>query len=159
MNAANGQPMLVELKSGETINGHLVNCDSWMNLLLKEVVLTSSDGESFTQIPEYYVRGNLIKYLRIPDELIDKINEQNQQQRNENRNYNNHQHNNRNYNNQNNNYRGRGRGGRGGSRGGYRHNNYNQNNQNNQNNHNHNNQHTNNQGNVNRNYNNQNQRY
>lgn len=33
--------MLVELKNGETLNGHLVNCDTWMNLTLKEVVQTS----------------------------------------------------------------------------------------------------------------------
>jgi U6 snRNA-associated Sm-like protein LSm4 len=33
--------MLVELKSGETLNGHLVQCDTWMNLTLKEVVHTS----------------------------------------------------------------------------------------------------------------------
>lgn len=33
--------MLVELKDGETLNGHLVACDTWMNLTLKEVVQTS----------------------------------------------------------------------------------------------------------------------
>lgn len=33
--------MLVELKNGETLNGHLVNSDTWMNLTLKEVVQTS----------------------------------------------------------------------------------------------------------------------
>jgi len=33
--------MLVELKNGETLNGHLVSCDTWMNLTLKEVVQTS----------------------------------------------------------------------------------------------------------------------
>lgn len=114
--------MLVELKSGETLNGHLVNCDTWMNLTLKEVIQTSPDGETFMKIPEYYVRGNLIKYLRVPDELIDQIKEQNQQYRNENRNYGN-----RNYNNQGGNFRGGrggGRGGRGGrgDRGGHRHN-------------------------------------
>lgn len=32
---------LVELKSGETYNGHLVQCDTWMNLHLKEVICTS----------------------------------------------------------------------------------------------------------------------
>ena len=41
--------MLVELKNGETLNGHLVNCDSFMNLTLKEVVQTSADGERFLQ--------------------------------------------------------------------------------------------------------------
>ena len=32
---------LVELKNGETYNGHLINCDTWMNLHLKEVLCTS----------------------------------------------------------------------------------------------------------------------
>ncbi|KAJ4020808.1 hypothetical protein NW766_002302 [Fusarium irregulare] len=50
--------MLVELKNGETLNGHLVSCDTWMNLTLKEVVQTSP-----------------IKYLRVPDEIIDQVSE------------------------------------------------------------------------------------
>ena len=33
--------MLVELKSGETYNGHLTQCDNYMNLTLREVVQTS----------------------------------------------------------------------------------------------------------------------
>ena len=32
---------LVELKNGETYNGHLQSCDHWMNLNLREVTLTS----------------------------------------------------------------------------------------------------------------------
>lgn len=39
--------MLVELKNGETLNGHLVTCDTWMNLTLKEVVQTSPVRFSF----------------------------------------------------------------------------------------------------------------
>lgn len=39
--------MLVELKNGETLNGHLVTCDTWMNLTLKEVVQTSPVGFFF----------------------------------------------------------------------------------------------------------------
>lgn len=50
--------MLVELKNGETLNGHLINCDTWMNLTLKEVVQTSPDGDKFFRLPEVYVRGN-----------------------------------------------------------------------------------------------------
>jgi U6 snRNA-associated Sm-like protein LSm4 len=41
LNAAQGHPMLVELKNGETLNGHLVSCDTWMNLILREVVQTN----------------------------------------------------------------------------------------------------------------------
>ena len=32
---------MVELKSGETYNGMLVNCDAWMNVNLKDVIVTS----------------------------------------------------------------------------------------------------------------------
>lgn len=37
---------LVELKNGETYNGHLVNCDSWMNINLRKVIHTSKVTES-----------------------------------------------------------------------------------------------------------------
>lgn len=53
--------MLVELKNGETLNGHLVNCDTYMNLTLKEVVQTSADGDKFFRLAEAYVRGNNVR--------------------------------------------------------------------------------------------------
>lgn len=56
--------MLVELKNGETLNGHLVTCDTWMNLTLREVVQTSLDGEKFTRLPEVYVKGNNVSLGR-----------------------------------------------------------------------------------------------
>ncbi|XP_036332855.1 U6 snRNA-associated Sm-like protein LSm4 [Rhagoletis pomonella] len=65
--------MLVELKNGETYNGHLVSCDSWMNINLRDVMCTSKDGDRFWRMPECYVRGSTIKYLRIPDEVIDMV--------------------------------------------------------------------------------------
>ncbi|GLB06770.1 RNA processing protein [Aspergillus tubingensis] len=76
LTAAQGHPMLVELKNGETLNGHLANCDNWMNLILKEVVQTSPEGDRFFRLPEVYVRGNNIKYLRIPEEIIEMVKEQ-----------------------------------------------------------------------------------
>ena len=48
-------------------------------------------------MPECYIRGSTIKYLRIPDEIIDMVKEEVQRPRGEGR--------------------GRGRGGRGGGRG------------------------------------------
>ncbi|KAJ4300357.1 hypothetical protein N0V88_003031 [Collariella sp. IMI 366227] len=80
LNAAQGHPMLVELKNGETLNGHLVLCDTWMNLTLREVVQTSPEGDKFVRLPEVYVKGNNIKYLRVPDEIIDIVKEQQQNQ-------------------------------------------------------------------------------
>uniref|UniRef100_A0A023EE44 U6 snRNA-associated Sm-like protein LSm4 n=1 Tax=Aedes albopictus TaxID=7160 RepID=A0A023EE44_AEDAL len=67
--------MLVELKNGETYNGHLVSCDTWMNINLREVICTSKDGDKFWRMPECYIRGSTIKYLRIPDEVIDMVKE------------------------------------------------------------------------------------
>lgn len=93
--------MLVELKNGETLNGHLINCDTWMNLTLREVVQTSPEGDKFVRLPEVYIRGNnvrtrqymeihpcqtthtdtvQIKYLRVPDEIIDLVKDQQQSQ-------------------------------------------------------------------------------
>ncbi|KAF4548229.1 LSM domain-containing protein 3 [Elsinoe fawcettii] len=76
LNLAQGHPMLVELKNGETLNGHLVNCDTYMNLTLKEVVQTSPEGDKFFRLAEAYVRGNNIKYLRLEDEIVDAVKEQ-----------------------------------------------------------------------------------
>ncbi|XP_063678148.1 uncharacterized protein LOC134814074 [Bolinopsis microptera] len=66
-------PMLIELKNGETYNGNLVKCDTWMNIYLRDVICTSKDGDQFWKIPECFIRGNTIKYMRIPDEVIDLV--------------------------------------------------------------------------------------
>ncbi|XP_015742112.1 U6 snRNA-associated Sm-like protein LSm4 isoform X2 [Coturnix japonica] len=57
LKTAQNHPMLVELKNGETYNGHL-------------------DGDKFWRMPECYIRGSTIKYLRIPDEIIDMVKEE-----------------------------------------------------------------------------------
>jgi U6 snRNA-associated Sm-like protein LSm4 len=69
--------MLVELKNGETYNGNLVSCDTWMNVHLKEVICTSKDGDRFWRMAECYVRGNTIKYICVPDEVLEKVEEEN----------------------------------------------------------------------------------
>ncbi|KDN49918.1 Sm-like ribonucleo protein [Tilletiaria anomala UBC 951] len=76
LNAAQCKPMLVELKNGETFNGHLIACDNFMNLTLREVYQTSADGERFWKLPECYIRGSTIKYCRIADSVIDTVKEQ-----------------------------------------------------------------------------------
>eukprot|EP00029_Vermamoeba_vermiformis_P010624 TRINITY_DN5628_c0_g2_i1.p1 TRINITY_DN5628_c0_g2~~TRINITY_DN5628_c0_g2_i1.p1 ORF type:complete len:183 (-),score=49.22 TRINITY_DN5628_c0_g2_i1:562-1110(-) len=68
--------ILVELKNGETYNGQLVSCDNWMNLNLKKVICTSREGDRFWSIPTCYVRGNTIKYISIPEEVIDQVQEE-----------------------------------------------------------------------------------
>lgn len=36
----------------------------------------TQDGDRFWKLPECYVRGNSIKYLRVPEEVIDMVNEE-----------------------------------------------------------------------------------
>lgn len=63
---------MVELKNGDTLSGILAACDSFMNLNLKELICTSQDGERFWKMPECYVRGNNIKYFRLPDDIYEQ---------------------------------------------------------------------------------------
>ncbi|KAK4058018.1 hypothetical protein OIO90_000757 [Microbotryomycetes sp. JL221] len=110
LNAAANRPLLVELKNGETFNGHLVGCDNFMNLTIKEVYQTSADGETFWKLPECYIRGNNIKYIRVAENLIEQVQQQEQEQRQRNQQRNQ----------QGNNKMGGGPGGRGGGMGGGR---------------------------------------
>jgi len=73
LRTAEGHPMLVELKNGETYNGELAACDNWMNISLRQVICTSRDGDRFWRLPEVVIRGNNIKYLRIPEEVINLV--------------------------------------------------------------------------------------
>ncbi|KAL7580765.1 hypothetical protein ACA910_001046 [Epithemia clementina (nom. ined.)] len=88
--AANGSPLLVELKDGDTYNGRLVSADAYMNMNLSNVICTVADGSKFYKLPSAYIRGSAIKYLRLPDtvleqakELAQKEEEQQQQNRNQ----------------------------------------------------------------------------
>ncbi|EAU91881.2 U6 snRNA-associated Sm-like protein LSm4 [Coprinopsis cinerea okayama7 len=85
LNAAQNKPMLVELKNGETFNGHLVNCDNFMNITLREVYQTSAEGDRFWKLKECYIRGSTIKYLRVPDQLLDAVKEEQNRAREANR--------------------------------------------------------------------------
>jgi U6 snRNA-associated Sm-like protein LSm4 len=49
-----------------------------MNINLKEVICTSPDGTAFWRLPEVHLRGNSIKYLRIPDDILDIVKEDRQ---------------------------------------------------------------------------------
>ena len=39
------------------------------------IAVTFQDGDKFWRMPECYIRGSTIKYLRIPDEVIDMVKE------------------------------------------------------------------------------------
>lgn len=60
---------LVELKNSETFNGHLVACDNYMNITLRDVYQTSAvrihhlhqSGEQFWKMPEVYIKGSTVR--------------------------------------------------------------------------------------------------
>jgi U6 snRNA-associated Sm-like protein LSm4 len=111
LRGAIGSGLLVECKSGETFNGTLLDCDGFMNIKLKDVILTSKDGTQFWQMGEAIIRGNTIKYLRLSEGVLEKVKEESQQQFQANKSA---------RGGRTNNERGRGRGGQGGQRGGFR---------------------------------------
>ncbi|KYN98713.1 putative U6 snRNA-associated Sm-like protein LSm4 [Plasmodium gaboni] len=98
LKCSQNQPVMVELKNGETYSGFLVFCDRFMNLHMKNIICTSKDGDKFWKISECYVRGNSIKYIRVQDQAIEQAIEETAEQKARNM--------------------GRGRGGRGRGRGG-----------------------------------------
>lgn len=77
LTSVKGQEILVELKNGETVYGKLNDCDLWMNLTLSEVIYNFNKGEKFNKMEEIYIRGNHIKFLRMPDQVMDYAKEQN----------------------------------------------------------------------------------
>ena len=66
----------MELKNGETFNGTMSQCDSWMNVHLREVICTSKEGDRFWRMREAFIRGNTIKYIRVPDDILGKVTEE-----------------------------------------------------------------------------------
>ncbi|QHS72901.1 U6 snRNA complex subunit LSM4 [Saccharomyces paradoxus] len=83
---AKGQQMQIELKNGEIIQGTLTNVDNWMNLTLSNVTEYSeesainpennADSSKAVKLNEIYVRGTFIKFIKLQDNIIDKVKQQ-----------------------------------------------------------------------------------
>ena len=78
LKAAQNHPMQLELKNGASYNGHLVGVDGWMNVHIKDVIITSKDGDRFFKSDECYIRGNTIKSIRLPEEVLGLVREDEQ---------------------------------------------------------------------------------
>lgn len=72
LSTAKNEPILVELKNGETYSGTLLNNDGFMNLHLTATVCTSANGERFWKMPVCYIRGSSVKYIRFNQEAVNK---------------------------------------------------------------------------------------
>jgi len=58
--------ILVELKNGDTFNGNLLKMDSFMNLFLEKVIITTKTGSLFYESTFVYIKGENVKYIRFP---------------------------------------------------------------------------------------------
>lgn len=80
LRAAKGSAILVELKSGETYNGHLVSTDAYMNVTVSDVICTASSGDKFFKLASANIRGSAIKYLRLPDNCLELAQQEDEKQ-------------------------------------------------------------------------------
>lgn len=79
LRAAVDTAVLIELRNGDTYNGTLESIDNFMNLYLHNVIHTSRDADKFVELKQVYLRGNQIKYLRVPNEIMEKVKDDNTQ--------------------------------------------------------------------------------
>ena len=57
--------ILIECKNGFTCNGKLKKFDSQMNIFLQDSILTFTGGRSFREAKMLFLRGKIVKYIRI----------------------------------------------------------------------------------------------
>ena len=57
--------ILIECKKGFSCNGKLKKFDSQMNIFLQDSILTLKDGRGFKETEMLFLRGKMVKYIRI----------------------------------------------------------------------------------------------
>merc|ERR1719454_2421755 len=70
--AANG-PALVELKNGDSCSGTLAAVDNLMNIRLEDAIFTPRGESRFERLKECTIRGQFVKFVRFPDDLLERI--------------------------------------------------------------------------------------
>ena len=58
----------LELKTGETYRGKLMDAEDNMNVQLRDIAVTSRDGR-VTQLEQVFIRGSSVKFFIVPDML------------------------------------------------------------------------------------------
>lgn len=71
--SATGSPVLVELKNGDSYSGSLAAVDNLMNIRLENVVFTPRTEYRFDWLQECAIRGQFVKFVRFPDDIMDTI--------------------------------------------------------------------------------------
>ena len=69
LNETQGHVVSVELTTGETYRGKLVESEDNMNIQLKDCVAVGRDGKETTTMSNVFVRGSNIMFIVVPDLL------------------------------------------------------------------------------------------
>lgn len=65
---ATNQPVTVELKNGNSVNGQILSCSPTMNLSMKNIKLIQPHQDP-QLMPYISIRGNQIRQVLLPDDL------------------------------------------------------------------------------------------
>lgn len=63
-----GKKIEVEMKNDDIITGKLIICDLYMNMRIKNAVLTTRD--STTNFKECFIKGSLVKCIKLNKKLL-----------------------------------------------------------------------------------------
>jgi small nuclear ribonucleoprotein D3 len=68
LNESQGHTVTLELSSGQTYRGKLLEAEDNMNVQLRDVTVTSRDGR-VSHLEQVYVRGSHVRLFILPDML------------------------------------------------------------------------------------------
>lgn len=68
LSEAQGQVVTVELVSGETYRGRLVESEECMNVEMRDVIFTGSDSHQ-TRVDRVFLRGSQVRFVVVPEIL------------------------------------------------------------------------------------------
>lgn len=69
LNEAQGHIVLLELTTGDTYRGKLLENEDNMNLSLYDVVITKGRTGQTSHMSQVFVRGSMIRFISVPDIL------------------------------------------------------------------------------------------
>lgn len=73
LSSSKGKLINIQLKSGDTINGTLLNIDAFLNVKIKDAVYSNKAKSTLKTLPEIYIRGNNICSFKLENDLIEQV--------------------------------------------------------------------------------------
>ena len=65
--------ILIEIKNGDNINGIIYNIDNFMNIHIKNGIITKKDGKNFFKMSDIYIRGSNINSINFDEKVYEEI--------------------------------------------------------------------------------------